>query len=104
MAAAGDARLAIRTILVSTRAAVAAHLRTGREDLGRESAHRGLVLLADVRSLAQDAGAGTAYAEAEAEITRMSDAPQVAIRVEEPAGSHRSRTDPRSHEAPCEAG
>jgi hypothetical protein len=104
MSAIGDARLAIRTILVSTRAAVLAHQRSGRDDLGRESAHRGLVLLGDMREVAQDAGAGTAYAEAEEAITKMAEAPLVAIPVEEPAGSRPSRTDPRSHEAPCEAG
>ena len=104
MTATANARLAIRTILVTTRAAVAAHLRMGREDLGRESAHRGLLLLGDVREMARDAGVGADYDDAEVAITRMADAPRVAIPVEEGDGSHPSRTDPRSPAAPCEAG
>jgi hypothetical protein len=104
MTATGDARLAIRTILVSTRAAVVAHLRTGREDLGRESAHRGLVLLGDLRAAAHDAGVEADYDNAEVAITKMADAPLVAIPVEDGDGSHPSRTDPRSPAAPCEAG
>ena len=104
MTATGDARLAIRTILVSTRAAVVAHLRTGREDMGRESAHRGLMLLGDVRDMARDAGVEAAYDDAEAAITEMADSPRVAIPIEEHGGSHPSRTDPRSPAAPCEAG
>ena len=104
MTATAKALLAIRTILVSTRAAVVAHLRTGREDLGRESAHRGLVLLEDLRTTAHATDTQAAYDDAERAIMQMADAPRVAIPVEEGNGSHPSRTGQRSPAAPCEAG
>lgn len=40
--------LALRTVVVTTRAAVRSHLRAGHADLARESAARGLLLLEDV--------------------------------------------------------
>lgn len=40
--------MAIRTVVVSTQAAVRSHRSAGRPDLARESAARGLVLLDDL--------------------------------------------------------
>ncbi len=96
MDAEGNARLAIRTIVVSTRAAVAAHLNVGQEQLSRESAHRGLKLLRELRRHAAAAGAMADYEAAEETIIRMADAPWVAIPVEAGQESASPRTDPRS--------
>ena len=49
MATESDLRLAIRTVAVSTRAAVTTHAKVGRPDLAAESARRGLKMLGDLQ-------------------------------------------------------
>lgn len=44
----GGVEMAMRTVLVSTQAAVRSHRKAGRPDLARQSAVRGLVLLDDL--------------------------------------------------------
>lgn len=97
------ARLAVRTIVVSTRAAVGANLALGRTDLAHESARRGLDLLADVRARTEEDGAADAWDEAERHLASLAEAPKVAIRVEPEAEPHLPRTGPRSNGAPSEA-
>ncbi len=94
------ARLAIRTVVVTTRAAVASHVRAGRRELRVASIQRGFALLRDLRERVVRAGARAEYAEAERELNALADSSSVALPVEERAESHPSRTDRRSPEAP----
>lgn len=68
-----DARLAIRTIVVTTRAAVSTHLADGQRGLAERSVWRGLGLLDRLGDrLDGDAGATLEHARAELEGLRAS--------------------------------
>jgi hypothetical protein len=69
-------QLAIRTVVVTTRAAARSHRRSDRPDLARESAIRGLLLLeyvAETRDLRN--GAAAILDEARRELRALSEAP-----------------------------
>ena len=76
MGIAASDELAIRTIVVTTRAADRSHRRGGRPDLARGSAVQGLVLLEEL-SQTRDlrTGAAQAFAEARRELQALSEAP-----------------------------
>lgn len=97
------AQLAVRTVVVSTRAAVGANLAIGRTDLAHESARRGLDLLADLRERAVQAGAADAWDEGDRHLASLAEAPTVAISVEAEAEPLLPRTGPRSNGARSEA-
>ena len=68
--------LAIRTVVVTTRAAVRSHRRVGRPDMARESALRGLLLLTELgRARDLRNGAAETFAEAQRELQALSEAP-----------------------------
>jgi hypothetical protein len=65
-------RLAIRTVVVTTRAAVRTHLRAGQAQGARDSAARGLVLLDSVRRRHDIAnGTADAFAAAHRELSSL---------------------------------
>jgi hypothetical protein len=94
------ARLAIRTVVVTTRAAVASHVRAGRRELRIASIQRGIALLRDLRDRVIREGARAEYEDAERQLNDLADSSSVAVPVEERAESLPSRTDRRSPEAP----
>ena len=96
------ARLAVRTIVVTTRVAVTVNLKGGRVDLARASAVRGLELLHSIRGEVQD-GAAEAWGQAERHLEALAEAPKVAITIEPENEPHPPRTGPRSNGAPSRA-
>ena len=76
MASTASDQLAIRTVVVTTRAAVRFHLGTGRRDLARASASRGLLLLEDLDARRELRNGGfQTLAEARRELRALSEAP-----------------------------
>ena len=91
------ARLAVRTIVVTTRVAVAVNLKAGRMDLAQASARRGLELLHEIHGETHQDGAGEAWDQAEQHLVALADAPKVAIRIEPEAEQPLPRTGRRSN-------
>jgi len=76
MGIAGSDELAIRTVVVTTRAAVRSHRRVGQSDMARESAVRGLLLLKELgRARDLRNGSAEAFADARRELQALSEAP-----------------------------
>lgn len=78
MRAARNPLLAIRTVLVTTRAAVLSHRKAGADGLARDSVHRGIELLTDVGDrigIERDGELAEQYEDAMRELRSLDDSP-----------------------------